>query len=141
MSGKIETREFRLTDYDAAVALWHRTEGIEVAEGDERAEIAEFIRRNPGLSRVAFDGSTLAGVALCGNDGRRGHIYHLAVEPAYQGRGIGRRLVDECLQGLRAAGLKRAIILVATDNPRGRAFWKRCGWEQLSFAEAMGIDL
>jgi len=31
------------------------------------------------------------------------------------------------------AGLevKRVIIMVAEDNPRGREFWKRSGWEEL----------
>ncbi len=81
------------------------------------------------------------GAALCGHDGRRGHIYHLAVEPAYQRLGVGKRLVDECLVGLRAAGIERVIILVAADNARGRAFWRRAGWEDISGAAAMGIDL
>ena len=39
------------------------------------------------------------------------------------------------------AGLQRAIILVANDNPRGRSFWKRWGWEEVPGAVAMGIDL
>lgn len=141
MSGKIDIREFSIADYDAAAELWGRVEGVEIAEGDTKAEVAQFLARNCGLSRVANDGSVLVGVALCGHDGRRGHIYHLAVDPAAQGRGIGKRLVDECLEGLRRAGLKRAIIMVANDNPRGREFWRRCGWEELPEAMAMGIDL
>jgi N-acetylglutamate synthase len=141
MDGGIRTREFHIDDYDMAVALWKRVEGIEVAEGDAREGIAHFILRNPGLSRVAEDDATIVGVALCGHDGRRGHIYHLAVEPAYQRLGLGKRLVDECLNGLRSAGIKRAIIMVADDNPRGRSFWRRCGWEDIPGAAAMGIDL
>ena len=141
MSGKIEIREFFVNDYDAALELWQRLEGLEIAEGDDRESVAQFLARNPGLSRVATDGSRTIGVALCGHDGRRGHIYHLAVDPACQGRGLGRRLLDECLEGLRQAGLKRAIIMVADDNPRGREFWKRCDWEEITGAIAMGIDL
>jgi hypothetical protein len=49
--------------------------------------------------------------------------------------------VDECLAGLRRAGLKRVIILVAEDNARGREFWKRCGWEEITSLIDMGIDL
>src|SRR3954463_962174 len=124
MSGDIITRAFSIDDYDAAVELWHRVEGVEVAEGDEREDIAQFISRNPGLSRVATNNDKLIGATLCGQDGHRGYIYHLAVEPGYRGTGLGRRLVEECLQGLRAAGLKRAIILVAADNETGRAFWE-----------------
>src|SRR4029077_5357132 len=119
MKGDIETREFAIDDYDAAVELWKRVEGVEIAEGDDRERVAQFIARNAGLSRVATDGSTIIGVAICGQDGRRGHIYHLAVDPNYRGRGVGKRLVDECLEGLRRLGLKRANIMVATDNPRG----------------------
>src|SRR5436189_625048 len=140
MSGKIDTREFSITDYDAAVEIWQRVEGIEIAEGDDRKGIAGFLARNPGLSRVAMDGSAIVGVTLCGHDGRRGHIYHLAVDPAYQGRGLGKRLVDECLEGLRRTGLKRVIIMVAADNPRGREFWKRCDWAEITGVISMGID-
>ncbi len=137
----IQTREFSIDDYDTAADLWKRVEGIEIAEGDTKEEVAEFISRSPGLSHVATDGAAIVGVALCGHDGRRGHIYHLAIDPAYQGRGLGRRLVDECLDGLRGAGLQRAIIMVANDNPRGREFWKRCGWEEIPGAIAMGKDI
>ena len=141
MSETINTRAFSIDDYDAAVELWKRVEGLEIAEGDDRESVAQFLARNPGLSRVATDGSRTVGVALCGHDGRRGHIYHLAVDPAYQGHGLGKRLLDECLEGLRRAGVKRVIILVADDNSRGRGFWRRCGWEDIPGAIAMGIDL
>ena len=141
MSETISTRAFSIDDYDGAVELWKRVEGLEIAEGDDRESVAQFIARNPGLSRVATDRSRTVGVALCGYDGRRGHIYHLAVDPAYQGHGLGKRLLDECLEGLRRAGVKRVIILVADDNSRGRGFWRRCGWEDVPGAIAMGIDL
>jgi ribosomal protein S18 acetylase RimI-like enzyme len=141
MSGKIETREFSIDNYDAALQLWQRVEGVEVAEGDDREGIAQFLARNPGLSRVAIDGSAIVGVVLCGHDGRRGYVYHLAVDPAYRGRKLGKRLLDECLDGLRHAGLKRALILVASDNPGGRKFWQRSGWEEVPGPVLMGIDL
>src|SRR5438552_270907 len=53
MSDKIHTREFCINDYDAALQLWHRVKGLEIAEGDEREDIAQFLARNPGLSRLA----------------------------------------------------------------------------------------
>jgi ribosomal protein S18 acetylase RimI-like enzyme len=141
MSGKIETRNFLIDDYAAVLELWKRVDGLEIAEGDDRKNVAEFLARNPGLSCVATDGSKIVGAALCGHDGRRGHIYHLAVDPKYQKLGLGKRLVDECLNGLRPAGIQRAIILVAHDNPRGREFWKHCGWEEIPGAMAMGKDV
>jgi len=141
MKGDVETREFLIEDHEAAVELWKRVEGLDVAEGDDRETIRRFLGQNRGLSRVATDGPIIVGAALCGHDGRRGYIYHLAVDPNYQGRGLGKRLVAECLGGLRRAGLERANILVAKDNPRGREFWRRTGWEDLDGAAAMGIDV
>ena len=107
MSRKIVTREFSIDDYEAALQLWQQVEGLEVAEGDDKKGVAQFVARNAGLSRVAIDGSTVVGVAMCGHDGRRGYIYHLAVDPAYRRYGLGKRLVQECLDGLRRVGIVR----------------------------------
>jgi len=93
------------------------------------------------LSRVAIDEGKLVGVVMCGHDGRRGHIYHLAVDNAYRRYGLGKRLVQECLDGLRQTGVVRAIILVADNNVGGAEFWKRSGWEDIPGAIAMGIDV
>src|SRR5437879_13496039 len=111
MSGKIITREFSIDGYGAALRVWERVKGIEIAEGDDRESVAQFLARNPGLSRVAADGSAIIAVALCGHDGRRGHVYHLAVDPAYQRRGLVQRLLDECLRGTpRTRGAVRSVL-------------------------------
>ena len=137
----VTTREFVLGDFDAAIALWSGVEGIEICEGDSREEVAEYLRRNPGLSRVAEAAGKIVGVAMCGHDGRRGWIYHLAVAPAYRRQKVGKLLLDACVEGLRAVGLKRAIILVAGDNPAGQQFWLRNGWENIDGAIAMTREL
>jgi ribosomal protein S18 acetylase RimI-like enzyme len=137
----ISTRDFVIDDYDEAVAVWNLAEGVEVAEGDSKEEIRAYLLRNPGLSRVAEDNGTIVGAVLCGHDGRRGLIYHLAVAPAHHGKGIGKLLVQECVTRLRAAGIVRALILVAGDNAGAHSFWLRVGWEDVPGAMLMGIDL
>ena len=137
----ISTREFIIDDYDKAVALWRMVEGVEVAEGDSKEEIRAYLLRNPGLSRVAEENGTMVGAVLCGHDGRRGLIYHLAVAPASHGKGIGKLLVRECLTHLRATGIVRALILVAGDNAGAHSFWLRNGWEDVAGAILMGINL
>lgn len=137
----VTTREFVIGDYDRVCALWSDMEGVEICEGDSRDEIAEYLRRNPRLSRVAEANGEIVGAALCGHDGRRGWIYHLAVAREYRGRRIGKMLLVDCVRGLREAGLKRAIILVAGDNPAGHEFWLRNGWEDIPFAIAMTKEL
>ena len=140
-TAEIITREFVIGDYEAAVALWKIEHGVEICEGDSREEIGEYLKRNPRLSRVAEADREIVGAVLCGHDGRRGFIYHLAVSPRYRGRGIGKMLLNDCVRLLREAGLKRAIILVAGDNPAGHQFWLRTGWEDIAMAIPMSKEL
>lgn len=141
MLNAITTRAFCAADYDAVVQLWQAAEGVEIAEGDDRETITAYLDRNPGLSRVAIRDTEVAAAVLCGHDGRRGLIYHLAVQVEFRRHGLGQRLVSECLAGLREAGLKRALILVARENAAGREFWLGRGFEEISGALPLGIDL
>ena len=85
----ITTRDFVIEDYEGALAVWKDEEGIEICEGDSREEIAAYLKRNPGLSRVAEVEGQIVGAVLCGHDGRRGWIYHLAVAKTHRGKGVG----------------------------------------------------
>jgi len=139
--GAVTTREFVLSDHDHAVALWCEIDSVEICEGDSREEVAEYLKRNPGLSRVAEADGKMVGAVMCGHDGRRGWIYHLAVAPEYRGRGVGKMLLDDCVRGLQRAGLKRAIILVEGQNAAGHKFWLREGWENIDGALPMTREL
>jgi ribosomal protein S18 acetylase RimI-like enzyme len=141
MSAPLVTRPFLPEDYDLVLPLWRESEGVEVAEGDDRATIGAYLARNPGLSRLAFVGPDLAGAVLCGHDGRRGLLYHLAVRPTHRGRGVGRQVVQECLGALRACGVPRVLLLVAAENDGGLTFWQALGFEAIDGARAMGLDL
>jgi len=44
---------------------------------------------------------------LCGHDGRRGYLHHLAVSKRHRQLGIGRQLVSACLAKLRKADVSK----------------------------------
>jgi len=67
--------------------------------------------------------------------------YHLAVAEEYRGQGVAKQLVDDCVDGLRKIGLKRAIILVPAITQPGHQFWLRNGWEDIEGAIAMTREL
>jgi ribosomal protein S18 acetylase RimI-like enzyme len=115
-------------DYDAVFALWSGVPGIGLNESDTRATTEAFLRRNPGMSAVAFAGAELVGAVLCGHDGRRGYLHHLAVAPAWRGRGLARRLVARCFEQLAAADIPKCNIFLYADNAEGAAFWEHAGW-------------
>lgn len=128
-------------DIEGARALWAEAEGVEISEGDEPAELERYFARNPAMSTVAYADGRLVGAVLCGHDGRRGYVYHLAVDSAHRGQGIARRLMERSLAALKAEGIRRALLLVVADNDGGKKFWLRQGWEELSAAEPMCLDL
>jgi ribosomal protein S18 acetylase RimI-like enzyme len=120
----------RLEDYDEVRALWQISQGIELSDADSRNSIARFLDRNPGLSFVARDEGALVGAVLCGHDGRRGYIDHLAVRESHRRQGIGRALVGRCLYNLMQIGIRKWHLFVLQDNLEALAFWKRIGWAQ-----------
>jgi ribosomal protein S18 acetylase RimI-like enzyme len=127
----VEIRELSAADVAAALALWRRSEGVALT-GDTAATLTDYLARNPGLSFVAFEGGALVGAVLCGHDGRRGYLHHLAVAPAQRRRGIGTALVRCCLAGLEALEIVKCHLFVQRGNEGALAFWRRAGWAERS---------
>lgn len=124
----IKVRELTSGDYDAVIALWRSTEGLVLRDVDQRDPITHYLARNPGLSFVAIDQDRIIGAVLCGTDGRRGYLQHLAVAPAYRRRGVGRVLATRCLGALARQGLDKCHLMVLRQNEAAPAFWRRLGW-------------
>ena len=127
---KTQITQMSIRDYDAVVALWESVDGIglDLEDADSRAGVRSYLRRNRGMSFVARQGNKLVGAVLCGHDGRRGYLHHLAVAPDCRRKGIGRALVGRCLVALRAAGIRRCHIFVFGGNLKAQRFWERIGW-------------
>ncbi len=121
-------RIMTIKDHAQVVALWSNTKGIGTGDGDNKKEINSYLKRNPGLSFVAVSEKRIIGAVLCGHDGRRGYIHHLAVAPDFRSKGIGTSLVNACLYGLNALEIAKCNIFVYKSNISGRKFWKKSGW-------------
>lgn len=117
-----------IQDYGDVFALWENSEGVGLSDSDSREGIADFLEANPGLSLVARIDGRLVGAVLCGQDGRRGYIHHLAVSPSHRHRGIGGALVRRFLQELRAQGIAKCHLFVFQTNNEAAAFWESNGW-------------
>jgi len=117
-----------IDDYDEVLALWKACEGIGLSSADSRESIAVFLNRNPGLSCVARRDGQLVGAVLCGHDGRRGYIHHLAVNESCRREGVGRDLVAACLRGLQRIGVQKCHVFVFADNSDAIVFWRGIGW-------------
>ncbi|HVI95703.1 MAG TPA: GNAT family N-acetyltransferase [Anaeromyxobacter sp.] len=119
---------FEMSDYDAAVSLWRDAEGVVLGAADDRDAIARFLAHNDGLSFVARRDGRLVGAALCGCDGRRGYLHHVAVETASRRQGIASALVERCLDALRRRRVEKCHLFVLVGNEDALRFWDRSGW-------------
>ncbi|WP_145320191.1 GNAT family N-acetyltransferase [Paenibacillus xylanexedens] len=121
-------REMTINDYEMSIELWQRTEGMALSEADSKESINYYLNRNTGMSFVCVDKEQVIGTILCGHDGRRGYIYHVAVDPEYRGKSLGKKLVVSSLEKLRLEGIGKCHIMVIADNEIGNEFWTRTEW-------------
>ena len=68
------------------------------------------------------------GVIIVANDGRRGYIYHTAVNLQYRKRGIARQLVEASMQELKRCGINKVALVVFEKNESGNIFWEKLGF-------------
>lgn len=136
-----EIRKMQITDHPAVVHLWKSVPGIGLSEADSETGISMFLTHNPGLSYVACSGETVVGAVLCGNDGRRGYIHHLAVHPDHREQGLGKTLVERCLTMLESSGIQKCHLFVYRDNLEGMAFWEHTGWIERIDLTIMSKDI
>ena len=137
----IKYYEMTIADYDDTIELWKNSPGVALGQADSKQNIALFIERNPGLDFVARDGNKIVGAVLCGNDGRRGYLYHLAVAKEYRQLGIGKTLTEKVLNALKDQGIQKCHIFVIADNLEGLRFWQKTGWKKRDDIFVMSFDL
>ena len=128
---------FSMGDYEQAAAFWAAMPEVGLDDADAPENMERFLTRNPGMSFVARHEGKIVGAVLCGHDGRRGYLHHLAVLPQYRNRGIGRELADRCLRALAAAGIERCNIFIYAENEQGKRFWRKTGWSTYEGLELM----
>ncbi len=124
-------RTMKMEDYEEVYRLWTETEGMGLRSLDDSEEgIGRFLKRNPATCFLCRSGEKLAGVILCGHDGRRGYIYHAAVDKAFRRRGIGKALVNKVLTALEKEGINKTALVVFDSNTAGNSFWESLGFTE-----------
>ncbi len=109
-------------------------DGLDYARNEARYR--ERLEKNyPAYAYVAADPQAgVVGMAAGGPaekllPGFPGELYAIYILPAYQGRGIGKRLVRAVFAQLEAARLSPAVIWALEQNTRAGAFYRALGGE------------
>jgi len=124
-------RFLSLEDYGKVVELWKRS-GLKykpVGRDSERA-ISEQMIKQPNMFLGAFDGERLVGIAMLTDDGRKGWINRLAVDPEYQRRGVAAEIIKRAEETFRSRGIFLFAALVEDWNIPSQNLFKKLGYKK-----------
>lgn len=123
-----KTRENAFTvDQLAALGITFASWGAGIADGSL-----------PGYV-CTVDGE-LAG--YCFGDRDTGEIVVLALLPAFEGMGLGKRLLDLMVDEFRASGFNRLFLGCSSDpEVRSYGFYRHLGWKPTGAVDAAGDEV
>lgn len=132
-------RPYSVSDRQAVVRLWVNALGYTGPHQDPEMAIDLKCAQDDGLFIVADIAGQVKGTVMGGFDGHRGWIYSLAVDENFRHHGIGRALLDNVIEKLRALGCPKVNLQVLPGNT-AVDFYKKAGFnveERIS----MGLKL
>ena len=136
---KILLRPMKIEDCEVASeivaknTLWQRYE-YGASEAKQSFEMALY-RENEALIVATTPNDKVLGFAWyqpTGGLGRAGYLRLIGIDPKYQCRGIGKKLLQEVERGCVGGML---MLLVSDFNERGQKFYKREGYTEVGTFE------
>jgi ribosomal protein S18 acetylase RimI-like enzyme len=123
---KIES--FSMDQYDEIVEIWRKS-GLSIGSSDTKQQVNRMLQRNPNLFLIGRIDNIVAGVVMGGFDGRRGYVHHLAVDPKFQKRGLGRLMMKELMKRFREMGVHKVHLFIEKYNKEVISFYESLNWE------------
>jgi ribosomal protein S18 acetylase RimI-like enzyme len=106
-------------------------------QSDPAARLAEDSSRT---LVVELDGATVGTVRITRDQDTCG-LYGFAVDPAWQGRGIGRDVLRRVCRELRDEGIQRIGLEVAVENDHALRLYTSLGFTQITTEDYYGLPL
>ncbi len=117
-------------DENAIVSLW-RICGLTVPYNDPAQDFRFALGKPNSDILIAERDGVVNGTVMVGHDGHRGWLYYLAVAPDDRKQGLGRALVREAENWLRARSVPKVQLMVRETNAEVAAFYDRVGYEPM----------
>ncbi len=101
---------------------------------------AQDITAGQTLGFTAQSGGQLVG--YCFGDSETGEVLVLAVLPAYEGQGVGQRLLSLVVSVLKEKGHRRLFLGCSPDPAvRSHGFYRHLGWQSTGFFDGHGDEV
>ncbi len=126
----VTIRDYRPADYAAIMELWAATSLGGAQRGDDQRIIEQSIAMGGKLLVAESDDGVLLGTSWMTFDGRRIHLHHVGVLPAYQRRGIGRLLSIASIRFAREMNVQIKLE-VHRGNTAAIELYKNLGFKYL----------
>jgi len=118
------------SDYPSIEKLWQKTSLGGAARGDNQQIIEQSIEMGGCLLVARLADGTLVATSWMTFDGRRIHLHHFGVEPAYQRKGIGRHLAVASIAWAKEKGYQIKLEVHQT-NTAAIQLYKKLGFQYL----------
>ena len=132
---QLSVRPARAADADDVSRLLTAAFGRPPAHGQERSP------EDRESTLVAEVAGTVVGTVRLTRDGDVGGVYGFAVDPAWQGRGIGRDVLRRVCHQLRAEGVQRVGLEVAVENDRALGLYTSLGFLEVTTEDYYQVEL
>ena len=111
----------------AVIALWQRA-GLTRPWNDPANDLAFARGKAQSDILVGTADAAIVASAMVGHDGHRGVMYYVAVDPALQGRGLGRQMVAAAEAWLLTRGVWKVNLMVRQGNEPVLGFYAGLGY-------------
>lgn len=122
-------REMEDGDVDAVVAVWNAA-GVSRPWNDPGRDLA-FARLNPHSTVLVGVTERVVATVMVGEDGHRGWVYYLAVDPERQREGLGRAMMAAAEAWLQRRGVWKLQLLIREENIAVRWFYEALGYRDV----------
>ncbi|MDE0725160.1 MAG: GNAT family acetyltransferase [Alphaproteobacteria bacterium] len=124
----MQLRTYVDADQAAVAELWQRAGLMQNPLNDPVRDIAFCVAGGHGEILVLEDAGIIVATVMVGQDGHRGWIHYLAVEPERQGEHLGLRIVRAAEDRLKEQGVPKVHLMVRGSNTEAVGFYQRQGY-------------
>lgn len=126
-------REYQDSDLDQLVKLEKRAFTVGPYS---RSMLRRVFRMKDSFNLVAEeDGDIVGYVSAIPIDGETADVESIAVDPDYQGKGVGGKLLVLIEEEMKSRGFRRSILEVRDRNFESIRFYKKHGYEEIGHME------
>jgi ribosomal protein S18 acetylase RimI-like enzyme len=127
MNDELLIREIVDDDIAQVIVLWNAS-GIARPWNDPARDIAFARRDDHSTVLVGIEGGKVVATVMVGEDGHRGWVYYVAIDPTRQRDGLGRTMMQGAETWLIKRGVWKLQLLVRADNVNAIGFYERLGY-------------